>query len=287
MIPSDDDLNCLLKEWTVPRSPDSLEGRLRHGYRERAASGARLTHGLQRQRGRGVWAGRIIGFLPIAGKFAGVMAGAVVLLAVITRAFPQSLYLLVPPGAIMLDSEFLEYKDDGSYTVSEYRTSSFRRLAVEGLFLDGGETTLSSSFPGDPLKTAAGNFLDPMRAILDPIAHRAIDPFFYKPRREEYLRVLGKKQTDRIRNGCTPTYWGRPLTVVGKETVLNYTATRSQYEFKDERFTEWFAPELDCFSLRSTTEKVLPAGTFRLVSERRVVKVTTNSSATAAKEPNP
>ena len=38
MNPSDDDLNCLLKAWTVPQSPDSLEGRLRRAYRDRTRS---------------------------------------------------------------------------------------------------------------------------------------------------------------------------------------------------------------------------------------------------------
>jgi hypothetical protein len=74
--------------------------------------------------------------------------------------------------------------------------------------------------------------------------------------------------------------------VISKDTVLNYATTVSQYEFRDERFTEWLAPALDCFSLRSTTEKALPDGAFRLVSERVVLKVTINSSAAAAKESN-
>jgi hypothetical protein len=288
MIPSDDDLNCLLKEWAVPRSPDSLEGRLRRAYRDRerprevssvlsgGAAGWQRTRSL---RARARW---IAGFLPSAGKFAGVLAGAVVLLAVITRAFPQSLSLIAPPGAMIIESEFLNYTDGGSSTVSEYRTSS---LTVTSSFY--GETTLSSSFPGDPLRTAAVEVFSPVEAIMGPIMHDAFDPLFYKPGRARYMRALESAMAARIRNGCTPTnHWGTPMTVIGKETVLDYTTTVSRYEFKEERFTEWFAPELDCFSLRSTTEKTLPDGAFRLASERRVLKITRNSSKPAAKGSN-
>ncbi len=38
MNPTDDDLNCLLKAWTAPRSPDSLEGRLWRAYGDRVRS---------------------------------------------------------------------------------------------------------------------------------------------------------------------------------------------------------------------------------------------------------
>lgn len=124
-----------------------------------------------------------------------------------------------------------------------------------------------------------------MRVILDPIA-RLIDPLFNKPGRAEYLKALARTEGARIRNDCAPTnWWGRPMTVISKDTLLNYATTVSQYEFKDERFTQWLAPGLDCFSLRSTTEKALADGAFRLVSERRVIKVATNSSTGAAKEP--
>jgi hypothetical protein len=52
MIPSDEDLNCLLKAWTVPPSPDSLEGRLRSAYRDRTR--ARSVHWFRYA--PGVWA---------------------------------------------------------------------------------------------------------------------------------------------------------------------------------------------------------------------------------------
>ncbi len=257
MIPSDEDLNGLLKTWTAPSSPASLEGRLRRAYEVRVRYQTTPA------------ARRMAGLLPFAGKLAGVLAGAVVLLAVITKAFPQSLDLIAPAGAIIIDAEFLDYGDDGTYTVSEYRTSS---LTVTPSFY--GETILSSSFPGNPVRTAALELLNPLEAIVGPRMHRIVDPLFDKPGRTKALEIA---VAARVRNGCVPSpHWGTPMTVIGKETVLNYTTTVSQYEFKDEKFTEWFAPALDCFSLRSTTEKALPDGAFQLTSERRVLKVTKN-----------
>jgi hypothetical protein len=257
MIPTDEDLDGLLKTWTAPRSPDSLETRVRRAYGNRI-----------RPRTKTPWIARV---LPMAGRFAGATAAALVLLAVITRAFPQSLNLVAPPGAIVLDSEALEYKDDGSYTVTEYRTSSFQPPTVGGEFLDGGETILSSYFPGDPLKTAARNLLDPMIAIAGTYAHRLFDPLFYKPHRAEYLKALQERVNEDIRNGCTPN---PPTTIIGKETILNYPTTVVRTEREKGRFTAWVAPELACWPLRTTVEKPHADGTFHLVSERRVVKVT-------------
>ncbi len=298
---SDNDLDGLLRTWTAPRSPDSLETRLRCAYRDRVRSQTTsvlvesspvlwgATAGRQRKWSSRAWARWIAGIAPIAGKFAGAIAGAVVFLAVITQAFPQSLRMIAPRDAITLDSEFVDYKDDGSYTVTEYRTSSFRRATAEGDILDGEETVLSRSFPGDPLRTAAGDLLNPIQAILTPIAQRVIFPLFYRPGRTAYLRAAAIALNDRIRNGCTPTnMWGRPMTVIGEETVLNHTTTvlRLSPEGQDVRFTEWFAPGLDCASLRSTTEKALADGSFRLASERRVLTVTRNSNWTAVRGPN-
>jgi hypothetical protein len=299
MSPSDDDLNCLLQAWTAPRCPDSLETRIRRAYRDRARS--RETLGLvkaspafggrttgEHNRGSGMWARWIAGLVPITGKFVGVVVGAVVLLAVIARAFPQSLYLIASPAAITLDSEFLDYKDDGSYTVSEYRTSSWQAPQMRGDILDRGEAVLSRSFPGDPLRTTTEELLDPMLAISRSIARRVVSPLFYRPGRTKYWKAQAIAATDRIRNGCAPTnMWGRPMTVTGQETVLNYKTTVSQVTLEGgTRFTEWFAPGLDCVSLRSTTEKAPGDGVFRLTSERRVLRVTTNSDRAAAGEAN-
>jgi hypothetical protein len=218
----------------------------------------------------------IVGFLPTAAKFAGVVAAAVVLLAVITRAFPQSLYFASPPGAFTVDFESLEYKDDGSPTVIEYKTASFERVAFRDNKLEGRSIVLSRSFPDDPLRTAAEGVLTPTRAIVDSIAHGVIDPLFYKPRRPEYLKMLVSRELTRIQNGCTPSsMWGHPMKLIREETIVGYKTTVWQFKPEDRnvRFTDWFAPQLDCASLKFTTEEALANGTFRVVSEQRALKV--------------
>lgn len=263
MTPSDDDLNGLLKTWTAPKSPSSLERRIRRGYRERMRSRTKAR----------LWTARL---LPIAGKLAGAMAAAVVLLAVITQAFPQSLNLFVPPGSIMIESEFLEYRDDGSVAVTEYRTSSLRRPTANGVMADGGETVLSRSFPGHPLRTAAGDLIDPMLAIF-PRAHRLIDPLLYKGFTRQFFMQVGQKTADRIRNGCTPTtLGGRPMTVIGHETILGYATTVSQSapEVGAFRLTLWFAPQLDCHPLASKLGWVQADGAVVVASGWRALKVT-------------
>ena len=254
MTPSEDDLNCLLKAWTVPPSPQSLEDRLRRAYRDRARSRSNTW------RPRARW---IADFLPTVGKglFAGVAAGAVVSLLVIARAFPQS-----PPAPITMDSEFLVYKDDGSSSVSEYRSSSVHGL--EGQIL-------SRTFPGDPLQTAADAILDPVTRMLQPI----ISPLFYKPGRATAMKSIATALAARIQNGCVPSnMWGRPMTAIGDEKILNYPTRVFRFtpEGRNERFTAWLAPDLECFSLRSTTEKARDSGGYRLVNEMRVLKVTVN-----------
>jgi hypothetical protein len=52
-------------------------------------------------------------------------------------------------------------------------------------------------------------------------------------------------------------------------------------EGKPVRLTQWPAPDLHCFALKSTTEKTFD-GRLRLAFERRALKVTMNAPATKA-----
>jgi len=144
MIPPDEDLNCLLKAWTVPPSPDSLEGHLRSAWRDRTR--ARSAHWFRYP--PGVWARCVFGLVPAAGMFA---AAAVIFLLVLAEAFPQSLAGLSGTTApITVDYEEIEYKADGSSAIRELFASA------------GGGLVLSSAFPGDPVRTAEQRILDPL-----------------------------------------------------------------------------------------------------------------------------
>jgi len=69
--------------------------------------------------------------------------------------------------------------------------------------------------------------------------------------------------------------WSRQLG--GRETLLNHPATALQHPtLNGWRTTMWMAPDLGCFALRITTEEKRPDGTYRLVSEKRALKVNLN-----------
>ncbi len=248
MIPSDEDLNYLLKAWTAPPSPDSLERRLRRAYRDRTGS-----------RSRG-WFGNA----SAAGMFAGITAGAVMFLLVIAQAFPQSLAgLSGTASSFTVDYEEIEYKADGSSTILEYFTEA-----------PHGGGVLSSEFPGDPVRTAYVRILDPLNLILARIAKPLVD------RQEARLNArfpLRAKHIAEQQRTCMP---GDPWTVVGNETILNYATTGIQKIWMEEgkpvRLTEWPAPDLHCVTLKSTTEKTFD-GSFQLAYERRALKVTMNA----------
>ena len=160
MIPSDEDLSCLLKAWPVPPSPDSLEGRLRSAWRNRTR--ARTAHWFRYA--PGVWTRWVSGLAPAAGTFG---AGAVMILLVMAEAFPQSLAgLSGARSPITVDYEEIEYKADGSSAIRELFTSV------------GGGLVLSSEFPGDPVRTAEQRILDPLNLfkywIATPVRERQV-----------------------------------------------------------------------------------------------------------------
>jgi hypothetical protein len=195
--------------------------------------------------------------------FAGITAGAVVFLLVIAQAFPQSLTgLSGTTFPFTVDSEAIEYQADGSSTIREY----FTEAPLGGV--------LSSEFPGDPLRTAQQRILDPLNLILYRIEKPFVD------RQEARLNAKYPARAKHIaENQRTCGAPGAPWIVVGNETILNYATTGMQKVWMEEgkpvRFTQWSAPDLHCFTLKSTTEKTLD-GSFRLAYERRALKVTMN-----------
>jgi hypothetical protein len=266
MTPSDEDLDCLLKAWTAPPSPDSLERRLRRAYQGRTGS-------------RSMWTRWISGLTPAAGMFAGITTGALIFLLVIAEAFPQSLARLSGARSpFTLDYELIEYKADGSSVIREYFTSV-------------GGFVVSREFPGDPLGTAGQRILDGLNLIVFWVA---------TPVREQHVaRVeaminglkaknpeLAKRIAERERT-CLP---GTPWTAIGNgETILNHVTKGIQKVWMEEskpvRFTEWLAPDLNCLTLKSTTEKTFDDGRLRPAFEQRALKVTRNAPVRRDGEP--
>jgi hypothetical protein len=90
-----------------------------------------------------------------------------------------------------------------------------------------------------------------------------------------------------LRTTPSPTTACIEGAVVDRGTILNYpvAAVRSRWT-EHGRMTLWMAHDLGCFALRSTYETEQPDGSFRLVGEKRAVKVKRAPTKAGALETN-
>ncbi|MGA2736058.1 MAG: hypothetical protein ABSG65_01265 [Bryobacteraceae bacterium] len=256
---NDSELDELLDAWTAPPVPASLRKNVQAGF---AASQTSWT----------------VARVPRARKR--MIAAAILVLAafalVVAQAFPQK---AAPPLRIpyTVDSEFLSYANDGSAVVEMYSTSYER---------DGAEILKSRSIPRHPLGTVIGRALD---AAL-PLWSRLTARFTVAPEVLERVRRSAHQAVGAI-TGCDASclvleHYGFARaavglntacidgTIVGHQTILNHPTTAIQPRMGGSvRMTWWMAPDLGCFALRITTEKKRPDGTFRLVQEKRALRV--------------
>ncbi len=215
----------------------------------------------------------------------GLLAMAVVALGafvlVVTQAISQTLGSVAPPVQLpyVVDSEFVQYADDGSREV-EMRTTSYSQ--------DGQEVLLSRTLPGNPIGTAIARGWDA------GFFHIMPRPRLTPEMAERVRAARADPNHITLYTGCDrPTCWitshygfggiGDARTgcaqagVVGQETILNYPTVAAQRALGDSRrMTLWMAPDLGCFALRETLEERGPDGAFRPVSGKQALKVTLN-----------
>jgi hypothetical protein len=186
------------------------------------------------------------------GLFAGAAACGVALLVLVGIAAPETTAGSIP---FTVDSEYTRHYKDGSSKITEYRTEYMR---------DGAEVTLSSNYPDKPLMTihnrffyAVSNLMYPMVRTVHGPDKRAIPP-------------------ETVANDCVSP-GARDLKVIGHEKILGYLTAALRLPDgvgNDGRYTEWRAPALGCFVLRSTSETADPNGSYRLTDEKRATKIT-------------
>lgn len=273
---NDTELDEILDSWTAPPAPASLRERARGGF---SAAMEQKTIPVARVSWKTAFARRARKALLAV---AVVALGAFVL--VVTQAVPQTRRLVSPPvrAPYVVDSEFVQYADDGSSEVVMHTTSYSQ---------DGTEVLLSRTLPGNPIGTAIARTLDagfPHIGLESPL--RGLPPEFVERRRA----LLADPNHIGLLTGCArPMCWvtdhycfsgiGDARTgcaeagVVGHETILNYPTVAAQHPMGDsKRMTLWMAPDLGCFALRETLEERGPGGAFRLVSGKQALKVTWN-----------
>jgi len=213
---NDTELDDMLNKWDAPPVP--------RGLRER----------ISQEPPRKKWKFR----LP-SGLFFGLAAGAAMCFIGMTAAFPQA---MGPTPRFNLLSEVLEYKDDGSSTIREYRASTAR---------DGAEIMLQQTFPDSFFMTIHQGFFNTVH------------------------RILG------LEHGPAPmasdcSYPGH--AVLGQETLVGYQTTKLRYtDDSTGRYTEWRAPQLDCIAMKYTWEKLVK-GEFQLAEMKKPMTVRINQA---------
>jgi hypothetical protein len=83
--------------------------------------------------------------------------------------------------------------------------------------------------------------------------------------------LIGRR-VDLMSSGCRTHHGG--ATVIGQDTILNYSTTVLQQWDRAQKLTLWMAPELGCFALRTTMHEQQADGSWKLVSEKKALKVT-------------
>jgi hypothetical protein len=156
---------------------------------------------------------------------AGALAGGAMCFIGITAAFPQ---VLSPTPRFNLLSEYVDYEDDGSSIIREYRASTAH---------NGQEIILERSNPDNWLMNIHFHFFDTVHRLLG-IAKAAPPP---------------------MASDCSfPT-----MSVIGHEMTLNYRTTVQRTVNEDgSRYTEWRSPDLDCIVVKYIAEKPAANGRY-------------------------
>jgi hypothetical protein len=253
---NDTELDELLDMWTAPPAPASLRENVRAGF----AVGAEHRIRARAPRPRRRW-------------YLAAVLGAAAILLVVAQARPGA-----PPVPIpyLVDSEFVRYAKDGSSSI-EMKTTSYA--------IDGAEILRSRSMPGHPFGTGLGRTLDAVVPIWSRLmASLTVDAGTLEKVRRAAHRSVG------VIAGCDTSclmleHYGFARapgpgascidgTVVGQDSILGHpvVAVRPRWG-AGARMTLWMASDLGCFALGISVEEKLPDGTFRLVSEKRALRV--------------
>jgi hypothetical protein len=253
---NDQELDDILNTWRTPAPLPGFRERIRAGFRPPSR--------------------RWFALRPRTFAVAAAL-GAVALLFFVPRADPQ------PAPAIpwTVDSEFIRYADGGSSSVEMLMTSWMQ---------GGNETVLSRSDPSNPLTTAMWQAAD----AIGPAHDRIVSSLFFdqaklerihKSRAERAARTVGAVTGceahclavnhfyfERAQSGAGTPCVASPL--VGRDTILGHPTVAFRQRWTEHgRNTVWMAPDLGCIALRSLYEGEEPDGSFKMVSEKRAVRI--------------
>jgi hypothetical protein len=252
---NDTELDELLNAWRTPPVPSSLRESVRSGIAANQ-KWRRLTPG---------WRSLI----------ATVAVGAIAIVLVENSA--SSKQLNPPPYTV--DSEITLYQ--GTRGCPECWMDAGPKNTVMTSYNEAGsEELLAWSAPDHRLEAAlwaarlaVSNAVEAIRRNFLLTPDEEADNFAVVYATAGKSWVVGERST-LLNSGCRPS--DRRGEVIGQEIILEHPTMAARHNYWQTRMTLWMAPELSCFALRATVEVQQPDGTWKLVSEKRAVKVTVN-----------
>lgn len=257
---NDTELDDLLNVWKTPSPGETLRANLRAAI---AAKSARPPRKFFTR-----W------------RLAAVAAVALFAVIVVN---PNAFSAKAP--AYTVDSEVIRYATWESGGGQE-------RVLMTSYNQEGSEVLLDGSFPDNPVETLALK----NRLITDLALEKLSSPFkklakyYYilkydlktppnEPDRSArallehplYGETVGMRD-ELLKSGCRPG----GVAVIGQDVVLNYRTTVIRQWIGFKRLTIWMAPELSCFGLRAQLHAQQPDGSWKLMSEKKALKVNVN-----------
>jgi len=261
---TDTDLDDLLNAWLAPSPDESLRERLQAGIAVRRPRPVRRLLTPLR-----LWA----------------MAATVILVVLIVNpdAFSKKV------STYTVDSEVTLHRGPEGVGLPQ-------RVLMTSYNDAGTEVLRAWSFPDQPVETA----LLKTRMLANDTRERLARPFekiakYYYivkyglatppedpddayaivyPNRPDTPLLIGKRAA-LVSSDCRTIHGG--AEVIGHDVVMNYATTILQQRNGGARkLTLWMAPELSCFALRATIHEMQPDGSWKLVSEKKALKVNVN-----------
>jgi len=237
---NDTELDDMLNQWDAPPVPASLREKVRAGLALRKSPGKRWFTLPSWHIGKGL--------------FAGVAAGAALFLVVMAQAFPQSFVSSSPVLGypFYVRSNVTEYAADGSSRIGA-NLSSYSYKGTEIVFME--------THPGNPLQEWIKTFHNGMHYVLLRWVPGLVMP--ESAAKDAWFSAY-------VQAACV----GKGENAVGQETILKHATTAVQHVDPDGwRGTEWRAPDLGCFALRTRSEEPLPGGGYRVTRQRDALYV--------------
>jgi len=249
---NDRELDDMLNQWDTPSVPPGMREKVRVGFRERVLRALPVIPRARFPR------------LRFAFGFAGLAAG----LVLATAAFPQV--------AQMLSSEPIPYSVDSEFVSFPFDREPRAYMTATSYSRNGKEVVLTWSMTDHPLVTPVHRVVGALITLVHGSPKDTSDATTTLGCGHSCFGTASESlgpAAQLLSNGCVTG------TVVGRETILGHAAVGVQRPLEGGgRGTFWLAPDLGCYSLRTTIEWPAPDGHYQRTREKRALRINTGSA---------